>query len=495
MHSKATKITKLKCFYIMLILLIVNITYSYYVMNGGVSLKLVYNKIPFSIMVLSWLGIITLLCCLYTWKKFKNEYVGAYTVFLLILFLFCYGQSICWIFGIEDFYKNLLLRESIEFIIKSQIYTLLFINLFHIGALLFSKSNYIIQKENQFEEIDNKALYIVGIIILLISLPAFLINLFSTIKLVINYGYGGLYHNRPNYSRLINILMYASKYFEPAIICILVSKYNNKKLRKILLFIFAINIAINLYIGGRSGAAVPILCIICIWHYLVKPINFKRTIIYLIVGYLFIGVLSTTAMIRGQAHREISDFIAAFFSSGLDSVSNLIGELGWSMTSIGYTMNFVPSIEAFRLGSTYLYGLFTVIPNLGFWEIHPSTVNAQLGNWLQDMLNINYGPGYTMVAESYINFSWWGVCVALIIGGIIGYVLSRVNREIAKHKLSSTAFIMVLLSVGLKPLVRSCSVVAFREIIYVCGGIYILYIFVRNSYRKKYLNKMEKQGV
>ena len=213
------------------------------------------------------------------------------------------------------------------------------------------------------------------------------------------------------------------------------------------------------------------------------------------VCYLFIGALSATAMFRGQAHRGISDFITVFFSSGLDSVSNLIGELGWSMTSIGYTMNFVPSIEGFRLGSTYLYGLFTIIPNLGFWDIHPSTVNAQLGNWLQDMLNISYGPGYTMIAESYINFSWWGLGVALILGGIIGYVLSRVNRETAKYKLSSTAFIMVLLSIGLKPLVRSCSVVAFREIIYVGGGIYILYRFIRISYRKKYLNKIKKQGV
>lgn len=495
MQNKVTKITKLKCFYIMLIMLIVNLTYSYYVMNGRASLELTYDKIPFSIMVLSWLGIITLLCCLYTWKKLRNEYIGAYTVFLLILFLFCYGQSICWIFGLENFYKNLLLRESVEFIIKSQVYTLLFINLFHIGALFFSRNDYMIEEKNQFEESDNKALYTVGIIILLISLPAFLINIFSTIELVINYGYGGLYNNKPNYSRIVNILMYASKYFEPAIICILVSKYNNKKIRKILLCIFLLNVVINLYIGGRSGAAVSVLCIICISHYLIKPINFKRVIIYSIVGYLFIGALSATAMFRGQAHRGISDFITVFFSSGLDSVSNLIGELGWSMTSIGYTMNFVPSIEGFRLGSTYLYGLFTIIPNLGFWDIHPSTVNAQLGNWLQDMLNISYGPGYTMIAESYINFSWWGLGVALILGGIIGYVLSRVNRETAKYKLSSTAFIMVLLSIGLKPLVRSCSVVAFREIIYVGGGIYILYRFIRISYRKKYLNKIKKQGV
>lgn len=491
---KIKHIYNFKYYFLMTMVLIVNSIFSYIALIGDLSSELVNGKIPFNIVILSWLGIITLFFSVYTWNKVHNEIICPYVVFLFILYLFCYGQSFGWAIGIDNFYKDLLLRETQEFIIKAQSYTLPFISLFHLGALIASRKNGKCNNISNIDNCDNKALFTIGIIFLLISMPAFLINLYTTINLVINYGYGGIYYYKPQYSRIVNILLYAGEYFEPAVICILISRYKNKIIRNFSLVIFILNIITALYIGGRSGAAVSVLCILCIWHYLIKRVNIKNAFFLGAFAYLFMGILNATATIRGQAGHSVFDIINLTFSTGLTSISDLLGELGWSMSSVGYTMRFVPSIERFRYGSTYLYGLSTIIPNLGFWDIHPATVNAQLSNWLQSMLNISYGPGYTMIAETYINFGWIGIALAYFEGVIIGKILSKVNKETAHTRLSLTAFIMIFLIVGLKPLVRSSFVVAFRDIAYVLGGIYIVYVFIRNSYRKEIIKTVSKRG-
>lgn len=471
---------------IMTILFIINSIVSYNAMHDYFSLDLNNGKSSNAVIILSWLGVITILFALYTWNKTHHELISPYMILFLTMYLYCYGQSICWILGIYDFYKDLVLRESQYFIVQSMAYTLPFITLFHLMALIIPEKIITLDNvENQFVEYDNKALFKVGLLFAVISTPAFLINLYTSVKLVISYGYDGIYYYKPIYSRLINILLYASEYFEPAVICIMVAKYKNKLIRNTTLALFCLNILASLYIGGRSGAVVPLLCIICIWHYIIKKINIKQGLILIGLAYIFVGILNAVAVVRNQAGHGFSEILNVFYSSGTNIISNFVGEIGWSLTSVGYTMEFVPSLEPFRYGSSYLYGLSTIVPNIGFWDVHPATLHAQLTNWLQAMLNIDFGPGYTIVAETYINFGWYGLAFAAFEGTLIGWILSRINKQTAQYNLSSTAFTIVFLLVGLQPLIRSCFVVAFRNFAYVFGGMFIVYIFIRNHYRNE----------
>lgn len=470
----------------MVILTIINGFVVRDVLQGKFSLSTYNNTPSSSVMILSIMGLITLFFVLYTWSIIHKEIISPYILLFVTMYLYCYGQSICWILGIADFYKDLVLRETQLFIVQSQSYTLMFLCIFHLGALIVTRINDNKKVlDSRRIELNNNALYKTGLLFLIISMPAFLINLFTSIKLVISYGYGGIYHNRIDYPKIIDIFLYAGKYFEPSLICIFISKYKEKKIRKIVTIMLCLNMLTYLYIGGRSGIVVIALCILCIWHYLIKPINIKIGSIIAISGYIFAGILNAVAVIRSQSGRTLYTVIETFLESGTNILGDFIGEIGWSLTSIGYTMKFVPYNEPFRQGSTYLYGLSTIIPNLGFWDIHPATANAQLSTWLQNMLGISFGPGYTIVAETYINFGWYGILFALIEGMIIGWILSKVNKNNAHFKLPSMAFVIIFILVGLQPLVRSSFVVAFRDFIYILGGIFLSYIVILNNCRKE----------
>ncbi|MGR5915172.1 O-antigen polysaccharide polymerase Wzy [Bacillus pacificus] len=352
-------------------------------------------------------------------------------------------------------------------------------------ALLFSNNSSVKRETYDNRSVDNRALFTTGVFFLVISTPAFLINLFTTVNLVISHGYGGIYHYRPDYPKFIDILLYMGKFFEASLICILISRHKNAIIRNSVLAVFLMNIVISLYTGERNGAVVSVLVIVCVWHYIIKMINKKEGLILGIVAYLFVGILNAVAVVRGQVGHGITDIIIVLFSKGFNIIGDFVGEVGWSLTSVGYTMQFVPNMEDFRYGSTFLYGLSTIIPNLGFWEIHPATVNAQLSEWLQNMLGISYGPGYTMIAETYINFGWFGLIMACLEGAAIGWLLSRVNKNTARNKLSTSAFVIIFLLVDLQSLVRSSFVVAFRDFAYILGAIFIVYILYRNHYRQK----------
>ncbi|MFV0943004.1 O-antigen polysaccharide polymerase Wzy [Bacillus pacificus] len=487
MQKKLQLPCNIKYGYLMVMVCIVNSIFSYKALVGDFSLELHNGKASSAIIVMSWLGVITLFCAIYTWKKKHNEIISPYIIFFFTLYVYCYGQSIPWILGLSDFYKDLVLRETQNFIVQAQAYTLPFLSLFHLFALLFSNERKNLHSATYKSiSVDNNALFITGLLFLVISTPAFLINLFTTINLVINHGYSGIYHYRPSYSKFIEILLYMGKFFESSLICILISKRENRKIRNFIIAVFLMNIVVSLYIGERNGAVVSVLALLCVWHYIIKPINKKEAFILVIIAYLFVGILNAVAVVRGEAGHGIADIIIVLFSKGFNIIGDFIGEVGWSLTSVGYTIQFVPSIEDFRYGSTYLYGLSTLIPNLGLWEVHPATVNAQLSEWLQNMLGINYGPGYTLIAETYINFGWFGIAIAAVEGAAIGWLLSRVSGKTARSKPAMTAFIIIFLLINLQLLVRSSFVVAFRDFSYILGAIFIFYTLCRNHYRKKY---------
>ncbi|MCQ6534397.1 O-antigen polysaccharide polymerase Wzy family protein [Bacillus mycoides] len=473
--------------YLMVIVCIINSIFAYKALVGDFSLELNNGKASDAVIIMSWLGVITLFFAVYTWKKKHNEIISPYIIFYFTLYIYCYGQSIPWIWGLTDFYKDLVLRETQSFIVQAQAYTLPFLSLFHLFALLFSNGRKNLNgKTHENIGLDNKALFTTGVFFLVISTPAFLINLFTTVNLVISHGYSGIYQYKPDYPKFIEILLYIGKFFESSLICILVSKRKNIKIRNLIIVIFLMNIIISLYTGSRNGAVVSLLALVCVWHYIIKPINKKEGFILVIVAYLFVGILNAVAVVRGEAGHGITDIIIVLFSKGFNIIGDFVGEVGWSLTSVGYTIQFIPNMEGFRYGSTYLYGLSTIIPNLGQWDVHPATVNAQLSEWLQNMLGISYGPGYTMIAETYMNFGWFGISFAALEGALIGWLLSRVSRKTARSKPAVAAFIIIFLLINLQLLVRSSFVVAFRDFSYILGAIFIVYMLCRKHYRQKY---------
>ena len=78
--------------------------------------------------------------------------------------------------------------------------------------------------------------------------------------------------------------------------------------------------------------------------------------------------------------------------------------MGWQLSNTVEMTNRIPEQYPFRYGSSYMYSLTTIIPNLGFWDLHPAAVHSNLSDWLQGIMNYHSGPGFSPVAEAFGKF-------------------------------------------------------------------------------------------
>lgn len=89
------------------------------------------------------------------------------------------------------------------------------------------------------------------------------------------------------------------------------------------------------------------------------------------------------------------------------------------------TMNVIPADVNYKFGESYLAAIVSMIPA----NLDPSRTialmnrKATLDVWLKDHYGMSYGPGYSILAESYYNFGYAGVFVVFLWGVILGKLL------------------------------------------------------------------------
>jgi hypothetical protein len=106
-------------------------------------------------------------------------------------------------------------------------------------------------------------------------------------------------------------------------------------------------------------------------------------------------------------------------------------EFGSTIMTLGLAIRYIPSHTSFYYGSTYVYSLLTVFPNIGGF-LNPVLANIKTATILQ-----NYYPGAlggSFLAELYLNFSWLGIVGSAIFGFIIAQIDYKSYLAIVKRK-------------------------------------------------------------
>lgn len=447
----------------------------------------------------SVIGWICLIYSILTWKSLRNEVLCLYVVYLILLYLFTFGQSLLIIFNLVHPAKSLLNRLAITQLIDAQFFTLLSLISFHLGALVICKEpkdkyrRESIDRENQPTEknmVIMKAIKYTGIILFFLSLPGLIYNTFTTVRVVVGGGYGAIYGYHtvplPQKSMAVRLFQETANYYIPALICLLVAYRSNKNVRSLLLVFFAINMISGLYIGGRSEAATLFLIIILIFHYTINPISKTRLIQMGAFTYAFMSFFSVVAQLRGQANRSFLDYLSVFFESfGKESLFFMtISEIGWTMFPLCAVMSIVPLNFDFLLGKSYLYAFISVIPNFGFWEIHPAKIYCGGAQWLMDTLNLWSGPGFTLIADAYRNFGWWGFIALFGFGLLFGSLYSSVNKFSAYEKPDAFCIIMIFFATTLIS-VRGDNLSIARPFYYIVVPVYLLIKIIYGSLKRR----------
>lgn len=430
--KKKLEINKFLIIYIFL--LVVSIILSIAIKPGKVIIN--YEK---NLFIMSWVINILFLFSIYTIYKLKKNILDFNIIFLVFLFLFCNGQVFLYSLGIP--LKDLIVLKvsTSNEVIISVIYFYYFMLLFQIGFCF--KSKFTNSSLNVNDDLMIKAIRIFSICLLSLSSIPFFFILLPKLKMSILYGYNYLYVNSIAISGIVN---YLSKFFIPSLILFLFSYKDNKVLRNIIILFLLLIAMANLIIGTRGDALSIVVILIIFYHNYIKRFEGKRLFKLATLCILIILLISIIANFRTSESKSIEGFLDSTKNTIQNKENNFfvktISELGYTMHSFILTRQVVPSVEKYKYGESYFASLMMILPKQIFGG-YSFADKAALDIWLQKIHNLSYGPGYSLVAETYYNFGFVG---GVIFSAVLGYFFTIMFN--LKNKSDDKSALLRLLS-------------------------------------------------
>lgn len=426
--------------------------------------------------VLGILGFVQLVYSIYSWKKITGTMLAPYIVFLVSAYTFTFGQSLLFVFDKVSPERDLMNLFNSSEIMPAQYLTLVFLGFFHIGGLFscnYNNKYVVLNKPYSLYEKDcinnqKNGIRKVGKLFLLISTFPYIIERISIFFIVLTTGYGGLYEQEIKIG-IFNIINILSQYFLPGILCFLLIEESKKK-RNFYILLLIFEIVFWMYVGGRSTGVIVTSIVIMYYHFYIKKIRFKQAAILAVSGFFFVSLLGIIAETRSDVNATIKESLIQNMGQG-EAFYSAISEMGGSMYPMITTMELVPTHYEYKYGSSYLFSLSSIIPNLGFWDLHPAMKYGNLNDWLQNAMNLNYGPGYSIVAEAYINFGNYGWLIMMIIGYCFGKIFNVNIRNQKNPLLLVLSFIFCFLIIKT---VRNSFLSTVRSIFYYIIPIYLI---------------------
>ena len=422
-----------------------------------------------NVVTMGWFCWFQLFVSIYGWTSKGNQLLSPYIIFLIALYVFSNGQSFIWALGFES-QRDLIGFHwiTISEIFRAQIITSEMLAFFQIGASVYFHRH--IQSNYKFQNpIVDTTPYLkqIGWFLFIVSVVPYCFETISDLVVSMTRGYGSIYG--AGEIGLNNLTGFVADYFIPSVICLLIVYRQNVIVRRFLLMIILVNILVILLIGGRSNAVILLALILIIYNYLVRRFTKKWLLVGVFGVFALLQVLAFVAQVRVEGNRNSSKMeLRVENNAAVDAVA----EMGGTMYCLVKTMELVPSKYDYRYGRSYAYAFTTLIPNIGFWDIHPAKKVSNLGDWLTEELSLGYGTGFSMCAEAYINFGYLAFLVFFVWGYFISSVFSKIEPALKSQDYAKLAFMLILFWFFLK-LPRNNFINVIRPIFFIAGPIYL----------------------
>lgn len=375
----------------------------------------------------------------------------SYTVFLM-------GQDILLAFGFTPSVatSSILKIFTIEELANGLIFTNLLLLMIHFGTTLSAnqtKATHDVQLSGANDYKKKTLLQASKFCIIVLLLPS-LYYLLSLTRIALTMGYDAMLASSFSRSLVTILCRYALSGLEFALLGLLYS-CEKKNVRNIIFVGYTGLILFYLLLGERT---IPIsLGIVLLFirndlkiekkHYSLL----KRVLIgigCLICAYLTLIASSLIQKTRNQGGfisiQQLFAALSLFDGSPFQAILESISIMGYSASSLLYTMRIIPSQESFCYGTTILFGMTTFLPNIfGIFGSH-SLGRYSLAKWLMDHLGISYGPGFSIAAEAYINFGWLAPLFGILFGRILMKLSDYQNNDILKKTVTFSIYTVIL---------------------------------------------------
>lgn len=437
------------------------------------------------IQINSVLGIFLLVYCLLTWHQCSGKWFDLYTICLVFMFLFTYGQCFMWALGIHsdtEIGKSWAYGVGTitpQIVYKTQLLTLISILMFHCGCIWSYKSEKKVRKKNiQEREVESYYLFRASIIATSISTP---LKYYVTLSNAINtriYGYGSNLYNPDVVNRQNNIVILLSMMYFPALVGLLISSNYNKWVIRFTYINIIIFSALSALSGSRGEWIYAITLLIYMHHVLYRKINIKRFLLYILLAIFIIniGYIIRVARLEGMS----MDAVRHAFLGESHPIRDTFFEMGGTMI--------IPAIilrngwGSYPYGNTYILALLGMFTEKGLSYVIPGY--SAVGGWFShSYLGLSFGAGFSFVAEALMNF---GPYIGAVFIGFLGLLLGRfVSGEVKPDGSPISNFFSVSITYCIVRAIRNTSISGLKIFIFSTLLIYVIYFALKNVRLKK----------
>lgn len=450
-----------------------------------------YSKMTYTtIVIYSWIVNFIFFISLFYIYILENKKIGIIFIILVFIFLFNFGQTFFWSLNIhfENEIGSIPLFDNfhtptIKEIGNTILYSLCCLTYVVLGVLTVLCLKNKRKICNIKLDVSHNYIYTFSKYVSIYIIPATFIKIFLIIYQSLNNGYASLYYSD---FQIHPIIANAENFFFPVILGLLIGK-KFKNYKKIY-FIFAVYTILYLIAGERGNWIYKFVTLFWLHYYYVKKINFKYLFYIGIIGIAFLYIVNFIIQIRGIGLMNMSfeNVITAIKNSG-NPIIGFIFEMGNSM---GVTL-IVLSLgqSAFAVGNTFLS---SILASFSSRIASMLGVNAIfLANYLsQDILKINYGTGFNLFAEIFINGGYIGTIFYSILLGIIIALIFKNSCDINVRESPMKLLVISIISYIVFSMFRDSSLTPFKLILQT-GIIYpvIMYICYYFSIKLKAISK------
>jgi oligosaccharide repeat unit polymerase len=351
------------------------------------------------------------------WLKFKTStYINAPSLILIAMYFwhfpfvtFFYTIPI----GIFSDDGGILIYGESE-LIKAIYYCALCLNLYVYG-LFYSSKKIRGHLQKEVYPVSN-TIKKFGIFITLLSISLVVIFQYTDNRYLNSTGYLDLYLNQTD--SIISRIYYSMQFFIPFFLLMSFGEGRNKFDFLKVTALFLILVILSLFNGDRS------LLFSLIVAYVVGFDSFIKRLSPAILGAAIFVLMIISRVITETRDKSIG-FISLLDFDGFNIFDffHLFWEAGRVIRNVSWTMHFMDS-DHYRFGSTYLESILVVIPfSKNFLQENLLTFERP-SEWLisrVETLGPGIGLGYSQVAESFLNFGFFGAVLFLVLGYFVGY--------------------------------------------------------------------------
>jgi hypothetical protein len=392
--------------------------------------------------VISITGTIAFALSIYFYYRETKTLFSPYIIFYTVFFLFHFGQ--CLMYGLFIQYKYYVFdRFSSDIVINGALYSVFCIIVFHLGNLVVLKSKKSINSSFLTRINNEQAIRAMGYLLFFLSIfPAFYNSIYEMI-VSIKYGYAGTYKYAKEPFFLFTFLQ---NLFIPSCILLIVTFKQRDVKALIIKLIVCVYAGILLIVGGRTEGIAIFLTLLFLNNVLSKKISRKALVNIGLVLCLIIILIPTLHNFRIAEQKSVGLFFEEAKKSVISNpVVETVGEMGYSISPLFMTMGVIPEKVDYQYGKSYLASITSIIPaHLNpIHSLQKFSQSAALDDWLMKQYKMDFGPGYSLIAESYYNFGFFGISMMFIWGIILGWLLNHFNLDQLRSNRLSLYFNMV----------------------------------------------------